>query len=362
MSGKILMIGVGDAGTRIAFGLAHSGRVDELVLAGLSGGVGANVAALVESCHTLPVKFVPLDATRQADVERLLLAQRPDVVVNCAVLMRPWPAMSRSDPVVTALSRGGLGLHLPAQLPCLLSIMGAVGEVGFDGPVANLSFPDATNAVLARLGLAPTLGLGNVSIAHLRVLAALRHAGQDPLEVGPVRLIGHHKHVIPVVASEPSPDPAFGPRVYLGNAGDRRDELAYLAPPIVRSTLPPAFGFNTLTAASALPVLLALLPDAPALSFSVPAPLGHPGGFPVRIEAGRVELDLPPGVGLAESLDYLHGLGRLDGIERIDDEGVVHFTEAAQTALAGIEPGIAQPLAPQEAMARFRLLAELLAA
>ena len=67
---------------------------------------------------------------------------------------------------------------------------------------------------------------------------------------------------------------ADGPRVYVGEAGERADDLAYGGPP-----MQPGPRYNHVTAAAALPVLLALLPGAEPLRWSTPAPLGLPGGF-----------------------------------------------------------------------------------
>jgi hypothetical protein len=40
--------------------------------------------------------------------------------------------------------------------------------------VANLSLPDLTHPILERVGLAPTVGLGNVAMMLIRARAALR--------------------------------------------------------------------------------------------------------------------------------------------------------------------------------------------
>src|SRR5258706_8065950 len=119
----------------------------------------------------------------------------------------------------------------------------------------------------------------------------------------------------------PRADPADGPRVYVGEEGTRADELAYGAPKMALGV-----GYNHVTAAAALPVLLALLPDAEPLRWSTPAPFGLPGGFPVRIDGGSVELDLPPGVDLDEATAFCQRVAHRDGVDRIDADGTVHFT------------------------------------
>jgi hypothetical protein len=164
---RVLIVGAGDAGLKIAAGLAQSGKVAELVLAGMCQGRGPAAAGLIDSSGGAVTRFAELDGTRQADVERLLREVEPDLVVQSASLLSPWLAIGRRDPVAQAFARAGLGLQLPAQLPVLTTVMKAVKALGYTGPVANLSLPDITHPILEALGLAPTIGLGNVSMQLL---------------------------------------------------------------------------------------------------------------------------------------------------------------------------------------------------
>ncbi|MBT2408863.1 MULTISPECIES: hypothetical protein [unclassified Streptomyces] len=96
----------------------------------------------------------------------------------------------------------------------VLSLTRAVRDAGYTGPVANLSFPDVTGPILARLGLAPTIGLGNAAMMQLRVRAALRAAHPDrptPL----IRVLGHHAQVFDVMQARQPGRP--------GTAGASRD-------------------------------------------------------------------------------------------------------------------------------------------
>jgi len=56
--------------------------------------------------------------------------------------------------------------------------------------------------------------------------------------------------------------------------------------------LEPSVRTNRVTAASALPVLHALLPGSDPLRWSTPSSAGLPGGYPVRIEGGAVKIDV----------------------------------------------------------------------
>ena len=76
----------------------------------------------------------------------------------------------------------------------------------------------------------------------------------------------------------------------------------------------------------------------------------------MRIAGGAVELDLPAGVDEAEAVAYNERAGRGDGIERIDDDGTVHFTAECREAVAGLAAELAAPLAVGDMVERAALL------
>jgi len=220
----------------------------------------------------------------------------------------------------------------------ILAVMQAARAGSYGGPVVNLSFPDVTGPVLARLGLAPALGLGNAGMILRRVCAALRAARPDsslPL----VRVIAHHAQVARVMQAAEPASPGGRCRVYLGEDGRRDDGLAYRAP-----SLAPGVRYNLVAAAAAVPAIEALLPGSAPLRWSVPAPGGLPGGYPVRIGPGSVTLDLPPGVAEAEAVAFNEQAGRGDGVERVEADGTVVFTSACRASVAGVAPDLAEPL------------------
>ena len=351
----VVVIGLGDMGERLAVGLAARGRVRRLVLAGRSQTMLDTLAASISSSSDCLVEPVLLDAAEEERVAAFLSRIRPDLVVTAASLRGPWALVGRDDAASRGVAAAGLALRLPYQLPVVLSVMRAAQAGGYSGPIANLSFPDVTGPILRRLGLAPTLGLGNAGMILLRVRAALR-AGAPDAELPLVRILGQHSQVYGVMqAREPlSPDERC--RVYLGDEGRRDDALAYRAPAMV-----PGVGYNAITAAATLPVLEALLPEAAPLRWSTPAPGGLPGGYPVRIANGSVTLDLPPGVTPDETVSFNERMGRADGVERIDDDGTVHFTTACREAVAAFAPDLAEPLAVGDLLARASRLDEVLA-
>ena len=352
----VLIIGAGDMGERVADGLAAGGRVRRLVVAGRSS-AGDAVAATVASARDCLVEATRLDASRPDEVAELLTATRPDLVVHCASLRSPWALAGRTDPAAQAIAAAGLGLRLPYQLPLVLSVMRAARDAGHTAPVANLSFPDVTGPILARLGLAPTVGLGNAAMIQLRVRAALRAAHPDqPMPL--IRVLGHHSQVSDVMQARLPADPDQRCRVHLGEDGRRDDSLAYQAPPLA-----PGLRYNAVTAAAVVPVLEALLPGAGAgpLRCSTAAPGGLPGGYPVRIVDGTVTLDLPPGLAEADAIAFNERMARGDGVDHIDDDGTVHLTPAAHRAVADLAPDLAHPIAVDDLAGRAARLDAALA-
>jgi hypothetical protein len=342
-------------GERLAAALAACGRVRRLVLVGRSSPTVAAVAASVSSTSDCLVEPLEMDALRQHDVAALLLRTEPDLVVHCASLRSPWALAARDDPITQGIVAAGLALRLPYQLPVVLSVMRAARDAGYAGPVANLSFPDVTGPILARLGLAPTVGLGNVAMMLRRVRATLRAADPDA-DLPLVRVVGQHSQVFGVMQAQEPTSPDERCQVYLGEDGRRADALAYRAP-----AMAPGVRYNPVTAAAAMPVLEALLPGSAPLRWSTPAPAGLPGGYPVRIADGRASLDLPPGLDRDEAIRFNERLARGDGVERIDDDGTVHFTERCREAVAAFAPDLAEPLAIGELQARASRLDAVLA-
>ena len=353
MAGRVLIVGLGDLGRRYADALAATGLPEELVLAGGGRGRGPAIAGMIESCHTIPTTYRALDATRPNEVASLLHATRPNLVVQCGSLFSPWEILAGDDPFVARVRSAGVGIQLPAQIPILLTVMRAVRDTGLACPVVNLSWPDGTNTIMAKLGLAPTLGLGNATMIWARVRAALSRERGEPAPL--VRVLGDASTLWACLTAVPPADPERGCRIYLGEEGRRDDSWAYRGHP-----LESAASLNALTCWSSLAVLLALLPGGAEARCSCPGVGGLYGGYPVWAGNSRVEFDLPPGVTLDEALAFNRSLARDDGIAEVLENGTVVYTDEARRIMADIDPVLAQPLAPDDAIVRFpRLVAAL---
>jgi hypothetical protein len=345
----LLLIGLGDLGRRLALALAASGDVGELIVAARRAEDGAMFAALAAACGPASVRFQRLDCLDVDAVTALMLREQPDLVVQCAALLSPWDIIRRASPAGRALAAAGFAIQLPAQLPAVHAVMQAVRAAGFANPVVNCSFPDVTHPILARLGLAPTIGIGNAGMIAAVIRNELRQLGRPHDRV---RVLAHHCHVTAVMTRDPS-RVACGthPRVFVDDAGTPADDLAYRGQPLASSP-----ELNALTCAHGVEIIRALLPGGGPLATSAPGPIGLPGGWPVRIADGRVALDLPPSLPHDAALRACEAAAAGDGVARIAEDGTVMFTDAAQRAVARLCPELAAPLAPADCLDRFAVL------
>ena len=80
------------------------------------------------------------------------------------------------------------------------------------------------------------------------------------------------------------------------------------------------------TAVSFLNNVLGIYYDTRKVHDSVPGPNGLPGAYPARVSAEGVEVVLP-GISLEEAITINEAGGRIDGIEKIKDDGTVVFCD-----------------------------------
>jgi hypothetical protein len=343
----IMVLGLGDLGSRILRSLGESRGPGHLIGVGRAL-AGRELLDLIAAAGNTRATFVPCDLGDSGALIQVLGQHRPDLVVQSACLLSPWWTFETPGPAARLLEQAGFGAQLPLQLSVLMSVMTACREVGLRAPIVNASYPDVTHAVLAPLGLGPTIGIGNVGIIAGLIRAASgvqASGGSDPF-----RLLAHHAHVWPALRGQWGETLAGRPRLWVGEPAVPQAEI-----PLPTAPLPLDRSINYLSAASALDIIAALLDSSPR-RLHAPGPLGLPGGYPLQVGDGRVELDLPPQLTSQEAAAWLGACAGQEGIERIDASGTVHFTEVTCRILHQISPELAQPLSPERAPERARQL------
>jgi malate/lactate dehydrogenase len=87
---------------------------------------------------------------------------------------------------------GPIGPWLPNHLTLAHKLMQAVKKSGIETSVVNGAFPDLTNVVLHKIGLAPVCGGGNMDLGLSRVQRLIARDQQVPYRSVQIYGVGHH--------------------------------------------------------------------------------------------------------------------------------------------------------------------------
>jgi hypothetical protein len=320
----VLVVGLGDLGSRVLDVLARSPRIGRLVGSGRDADRGTARAAQCRLVAALQggarrVEFAQNDVSDIAATASLLRSLDPEVIVTAASRHTWWRGAVNDVPY---------GAWLPLQLTLVRDLVRARNESGIVAPIVCLPFPDNVGPALAPLGLAPDLGAGNVTetATKLELLAG---------EGAEARLVMHHaaqRYAFPDFAplgGGEHDEPPWAAEVRVGGRvlpGERVRELFHAPWP-----LPWGRESHDLTAAAAAHVVEAVLSKEPVRTHA-PAPAGRPGGYPLLVSAGRVALDLPASLSEDEAVAINARAAPWDGLARVEPDGTLVFTNAVAEA------------------------------
>ena len=321
---RILIVGYGDLGKKIANALVLDPRADAVAVTGRSADRverDANLLRFTAMNHGYrgAVGGYALDLERPDTVAEVLRRFDPTMVVNCASV-QSWRRLTELPPALfRELDEAQFGPWLPVHLAPAAALAGAVRAHDPSLVVVNCAFPDAVGPVLAPLGLAPTIGGGNVANAVPAITWSAARVLGLPVDELEVRLVAQHYYSHRLPRAGDSGDAPFALEVRRdGRVLDLRADLAAIQRGV--STFCRRTGGvdgQALTASSVLSVVRALLSDRPTLVHA-PAPGGLPGGYPVLVSRHGIELSLPAGLDRADAVRINEQGQFADGVESID--------------------------------------------
>ncbi len=249
-------------------------------------------------------------------IRRTVRELRPKVIVHTASLQSPW-TLGGSDGWTTLLKNIGFGFTLPLQAALAVKVARAIAHESPATALVNACYPDAVNPVVSANGLPITGGLGNVAI-----LAAILWNVLDPStkQGKQLRMIGHHAHFAAFIdGREVEPLKAWLGEVPIHDVAEQRLRNAGLQR-----------NLNDVAGLAAVPMLSALSGRGPKWSGHSPGPLGLPGGYPVIVREGAIEVDLPDEITLEEAKTLNLKAGLADGIA-MKDNGEIELPAADQS-------------------------------
>lgn len=330
---KIMFVGLGQLGSQVLDMFLRLPHEHSYLVAGRNLEAlqtRANLASLVATQLDFypKVECTYLDANDIERTAQTIATFKPDIIFTSVTRQSWWVITTLPKPLFDRLNLSHVGPWLPMHLTLIYKLMQAVRQTGLKIDVINGSYPDVTNAVLSKAGLAPLIGIGNVSNAIPALRSAMAFKLNQPVEKVQVRLFAHHylSHRI-----SKSGDTGGAP-FHLSVLVDGEDCSHLVDMDKAFDLLPTKFKRSgglagmPMTAASAVAVLDAIANEKTKIVHA-PGPHGLPGGYPVLIDKDKIEVWLPPALTLADAVRINEEGQRYDGIDAIDEAGTAFFSE-----------------------------------
>lgn len=326
----ILISGTGGFAARIAFDIAATAREPvEVIIAGrnlerlnwLRTAANAR-AALFGAKARFTTHAIDLLAPDASDA--LLAATNPRIVVQAASIQTSQVIAQSGNAWTRLVAEGGLSTTAIFQALISARVAAAITRAGKPVTLVNCSFPDVVNGMIRAMGHDVACGMGNVAIlSNVFTGSAATPAGAE------VKVLAHYQNL---AAWRRRPEERGGraPRVWLGGK-----EVAdvYVRFADIQLTPEPVI---EISGASGVPMLLAMAAGKPWQGH-VPGPDGLPGGYPVKLVGGWLELDLPPGLAREEAIAWNASFEAANGLV-VSPEGKASFTGVLGGRIAGHIP------------------------
>ena len=280
-----------------------------------------------------------IDVLDKDRVVELLAKEKPNIVINYAIPFT-WDAAKRL-PNYARISRAGLGAFAPVQVLAPKIIAQALAASAIDAKLIIGNLPDITIPIIYGLQkhydlTLPIAGAGNVGLIE----AALKHQVSIDRKISinelSIYLVAHHIHWVAPREPGYQNDAPFLLKV-IHNDSDITQELGDLRNLMNKAIVncyEPGAGFSSTTALLAAKLVLMLInKEGLQQSLHVPAPNGLAGGYPVNVKDGEIKLNLPSEWQLSEAEELMKQAHTRDGINKIADDGSIHFNTESITIL-----------------------------
>lgn len=328
----IVIFGTGAFAARIAFDLAATAA--EPVAVTIAGRNPERLAWIETAANARaamfrrPARFRTLKADLAVDgaAADVIGKAQPAVIVQAASLQTAAVISSRGNAWTRLVAEGGLSATAVLQAPLSVSVARAVAAVRPQCRLINCCFADVVNPLIAALGLPITCGIGNVAILANAFAGALE-------EPHPVQVLAHYQTIAPW---REAPEARRGPaaRVWI-DGREVPDIFARFSG--VRLTREPVIDIS---GASGVPLMLAMA-GGHDWTGHVPGPHGLPGGYPVALRAGALDLDLPAPLTRHEAIAWNAGFEQQNGLV-VEPDGTARYTGLLRDMLAAASPALAE--------------------
>jgi len=329
---KVMIFGLGDLGGWVMEFLARRQGVTTIIgcdkredwgskkVNGIAAGAGAegyDKTLTFEQCDVF-------DVDRTAE---LINKYEPDFIYSGMTLMswtvpRFFPEEVRKDTFKIA------GVMIPMHLTLMYKVMQAVKKSGTAPVVLNNSWPDIVNPMLWRAGLGVLVGAGNLDNIVSEMKRKISVKENVPMSEVTIYFIAEHVvNVMGVRTGIP-----YFIKILIGDKDiTSKCDVVSLISDRLMAPCPPewiSWIIHPEVAASTVKNIMAVLNDTNELTHS-PGPNGLVGGYPFRIGAKGVKIELPEGVTMEQAIKINTDDAKYEGIEKIKEDGTLVVTDEA---------------------------------
>jgi len=206
--------------------------------------------------------------------------------------------------------------------------MQAVKKSRVKTKVVNAAFPDLVNPALGKIGLAPTVGIGNIDnlLSCSRIVAARMF--DAPLRAVTIYMVAPHFFSYYVSRFGNDGGAPYYIKVMVDDTDvtQKINREEFLANLVTIGRRPAGVQANPIVASSACKIIMGILFDTRELGHA-PGPNGLPGGYPVKLKSDGVEVFIPEDLTLEEAVRINTEAQSFDGVEAIHDDGTVIITD-----------------------------------
>lgn len=333
---RILILGSGVLGGDVLDFLTQSGQPYEIFVGARDekkASLRVNLAryTAINLGFEPRVEVVPVDLMNVDATSEQIAALRPDVIFNATTLHSWWVITQLPQAAYQRIDRARGGVWTPMHVVLIRRLMQAVRQADSPAAVVNSSYPDVVNAALTAEGLAPTVGIGNIANAVPGVrLAAAHLLKAEPADVD-IRFFAQHYMSYRMPSTGSSDGAPYHLSIYHKGVEVPSTELDHeqvFANVAGRFRRVKGLAGQSVTASSATAMLRALA-DRVDRVVHAPGPLGMVGGYPVRVTPVGLSIDLPSDLTLDQAVEINRQCQKYDGIESVDPDGTVRFTDEA---------------------------------
>jgi len=341
---SLMIIGLGELGGIVLEFLARVPNITKVITADFNEDYGVrktNTALMGASYMNLypNIEFRRIDLNNIEETAKTIKEVNPRIIYNATTLQSWWVIDALPKEVHKKIYKDfcGLGPWVPMHLLLVYKLMQAVKTSGVSSLVINSSFPDLVNPILAKVGLGPNVGIGNIDLITVPWRKVVSEMLNAPMRSVQVYIFGHHYSSYNLGRTGTGLDAPYYIKIMVEDKDVTKNfDIKILAKEIPkRAKRTTGTQINWVVASSAVRIILGILNDTNEITHA-PGPEGLVGGYPVRLNREGAKVFLPEGVSRERAIQINEEAQKWDGIEKIEEDGTVVFTNEAYSTFKNL--------------------------